>query len=160
MRFPILFLTQSVLHAFNENLTAVHYSIVNAGIDEEIRAGKVGFSQAAWQFTSIIQTLSKIHSMTYRRWKFTLIIDLFAKWRFDDNKPFLGHLDWRCDGCTIVCDEDSVIVNNRFAEPTDFEISTDIKILESQNVRITIELVDYVADLVQVWFLNEIQVNA
>ena len=69
-------------------------------------------------------------------------------------------MDWRCDGCTIVCDEDSVIVNNRFAEPTDFEISTDIKILESQNVRITIELVDYVADLVQVWFLNEIQVNA
>lgn len=69
-------------------------------------------------------------------------------------------MDWHCEGCTIVRHEDSIIVNNGFAEPTDFEISTDIEILESQNVRITIELVDYVADLVQVWFLKEIQVNA
>jgi len=59
-----------------------------------------------------------------------------------------------------VRDEDSIIVNNRFAEPSDFEISTDIEIIESQNVRITFELVDYVADLVQVWFLNKTQVNA
>ena len=44
MRFFIIFLTQNVLHAFNENLTAVHYSIVNAGIDEEIMAGKVGLA--------------------------------------------------------------------------------------------------------------------
>ena len=69
-------------------------------------------------------------------------------------------MDWRCEGCTIVRDEDSIIVHNRFAEPSDFEISTDIEIIESQNVRITIELVDYVADLVQVWFLNKTQVNA
>ena len=47
MRFFIIFLTQNILHAFNENLTAVHYSIVNAGIDEEIRAGKIGLHQAA-----------------------------------------------------------------------------------------------------------------
>ena len=46
MRLFFIFLTQSVLHAFNENLTAVHYSIVSAGIDEEIKAGKVGLSQA------------------------------------------------------------------------------------------------------------------
>ena len=31
------------LHAFNQNLTAVHYSIVTAGIDEEVKPGKIDF---------------------------------------------------------------------------------------------------------------------
>ena len=59
-----------------------------------------------------------------------------------------SHLDWNCDGCTVVRDGDSIVVENRFTEHSDFELSTDLYIRESQNVRITIELVDYMADLV------------
>ena len=32
-----------LLNAFNENLTAVHYSIVTPGIDEEVKPGKINF---------------------------------------------------------------------------------------------------------------------
>ena len=60
-----------------------------------------------------------------------------------------SYLDWNCDGCTVVRDGDSIIVENRFTEHSDFELSTDLYIRESQNLRITIELVDYMADLVQ-----------
>ena len=59
-----------------------------------------------------------------------------------------SHLDWNCDGCIVVRDGDSIVVENRFTEHSDFELSTDLYIRESQNVRITIELVDYMADLV------------
>jgi len=59
-----------------------------------------------------------------------------------------SYLDWNCDGCTVVRDGDSIVVENRFTEHSDFELSTDLYIRESQNVRITIELVDYMADLV------------
>ena len=59
-----------------------------------------------------------------------------------------SHLDWNCVGCTVVRDGDSIVVENRFTEHTDFELSADLYIRESQNVRITIELVDYMADLV------------
>ena len=60
-------------------------------------------------------------------------------------------LHWQCDGCSIVAEDDAIIVENRFSEPDYFQLFTEIDLLESQNVRITVELVDYVADLVQVW---------
>ena len=59
-----------------------------------------------------------------------------------------SHLDWNCVGCTVVRDGDSIVVENRFTEHTDFELSADLYISESQNLRIAIELVDYMADLV------------
>ena len=34
-----------LLNAFNENLTAVHYSIVTPGIDGEVKPGKNEFSE-------------------------------------------------------------------------------------------------------------------
>ena len=40
-------------------------------------------------------------------------------------------------------------MENRFDEPSDFELSTEIHLRESQNVRLSIKLVDFVADLVQ-----------
>ena len=67
-------------------------------------------------------------------------------------KLFLGnfYLDWQCEDCTINYDGDSVIVENRFSEPSDFELATEIHIQEFQNVRITVKLEDYVADMIQV----------
>ena len=58
-------------------------------------------------------------------------------------------MEWKCVDCSVVHDGDSIVVENRFTEPSDFELSTEIFLRESQNVRVTIELVDYVADLVQ-----------
>ena len=46
-----------------------------------------------------------------------------------------------------------MIVENRFSEPNDFELSTEIHIQEFQNVRITVMLEDFVADMIQVWGL-------
>ena len=46
-------------------------------------------------------------------------------------------------------DENSIVVTNRFSEPEIFQLSTEIYLNEGQNVRLTIELVDYVANLVQ-----------
>ena len=60
-------------------------------------------------------------------------------------------LDWQCKDCSIIHEDDSVIVENRFTEPNDFELSTEIYILESQNVRLTVQLEDYVAVLIQDW---------
>ena len=64
---------------------------------------------------------------------------------------FLGnsHLSWTCIDCSVIPDGDSIVVENRFGEPSDFELSTQIILRESQNVRLTVKLVDYVADLVQ-----------
>ena len=39
MIFLIFLISQNLLYAFNENITAVHYSIVTPGIDEEIKPG-------------------------------------------------------------------------------------------------------------------------
>ena len=58
-------------------------------------------------------------------------------------------MNWQCVECTVNRDGDSIVVENRFTEHSDFELSTELILRESQNVRITIELVDYVADLVQ-----------
>ena len=41
MKFQILFLVLNVSNAIDNNLTAVHYSIVIPGIDEVIKAGKL-----------------------------------------------------------------------------------------------------------------------
>ena len=60
-----------------------------------------------------------------------------------------SHLKWKCVDCSVIPDGDSIVVENRFGEPTNFELSTEIYLRESQNVRLTIELVDYVADLIQ-----------
>ena len=58
-------------------------------------------------------------------------------------------MDWQCDDCTIFTENNTIIVENGFAEPDHFEISTEIYILDSQNIRVTVELVDYIASLVQ-----------
>ena len=60
-----------------------------------------------------------------------------------------SHLNWKCVFCSVIPDGDSIVVENRFGEPSYFELSTEIYLRESQNVRITVELVDYVADLIQ-----------
>ena len=60
-----------------------------------------------------------------------------------------SHLEWKCVDCTVIRDGDSIVVENRFTEPSDFELSTNMYLRESQNVRFTVELIDYVADLVQ-----------
>ena len=39
MIFFIFLISQNIFHAFNENLTAVHYSKVTQGIDDEINPG-------------------------------------------------------------------------------------------------------------------------
>ena len=39
MIFFIFLISQTPLYAFNENLSAVHYSIVTPGIDEELKPG-------------------------------------------------------------------------------------------------------------------------
>ena len=64
---------------------------------------------------------------------------------------FLGNseLNWDCTDCTVVREGDAIKVENRFGEPSDFVLSTTLYIEESQNVRLTIKFVDYVADLIQ-----------
>ena len=51
--------------------------------------------------------------------------------------------------CSIIPDGDSIVIENRFGEPSDFELSTNIYLRESQNIRMTVMLVDYVADMIQ-----------
>ena len=60
-----------------------------------------------------------------------------------------SNLEWNCIDCNVRNEDDSIVVENRFTEPGDFELSTDIYLHELQNVRFTVELIDYVADLVQ-----------
>ena len=60
-----------------------------------------------------------------------------------------SHLVWKCVDCSVTPDGDSIVVENRFSEPSDFELSTEIHLHESQNVRLTVKLIDYVADLIQ-----------
>ena len=55
---------------------------------------------------------------------------------------------WNCVDCTIVNDGDGIIVENRFGDPSVFEIATEIMLNEDQNVRVTLEFLDYVADIV------------
>ena len=56
---------------------------------------------------------------------------------------------WTCDDCTITNEENSIVVSNRFVDPQIFQLSTDLYVKEGQNVRLTIEWVDYVADIGQ-----------
>ena len=49
----IVLISQNLLYAFNEDLTAVHYSIVTPGIDEEIKPGMSHTRYAAYGFTKI-----------------------------------------------------------------------------------------------------------
>ena len=68
------------------------------------------------------------------------------------NKRFISgnsHLEWECVDCTVIPDGDSIVVENPFNEPNYFELSTDIYLQESQNVRLTVNLIDYVADLIK-----------
>ena len=102
------------IYAFNENLRAVHYSIVNPGIDNEIKPGK------EIKFWSTIENI----------------------WIGKSN------LAWHCDGCTFANDGDGIIVENRFGEPTEFQLSTELSLKENQNVRLTVDFVDYVANLI------------
>ena len=39
MIFFIILISQNFLYAFNEDLSAVHYSVVTPGIDEELKPG-------------------------------------------------------------------------------------------------------------------------
>ena len=59
-----------------------------------------------------------------------------------------GSFDWDCTGCSILYDGDSIIVENQHGEPTYFELSTAVYLEESQNVRVTVHLIDYVAELI------------
>ena len=45
MIFLIFFISLNLIYAFNEDLTAVHYSIVTPGIDEEIKPGIFGHNK-------------------------------------------------------------------------------------------------------------------
>ena len=125
MQIFIFLVIKSFVDAFNDNLTAVHYSIVSPGIDQEIKAGNS--HRIETKFVIILHFNNAL-----------LIIVL--------GNPYF---EWQCDGCTLLSDSDSIIVENRFAEPEDFRLFTEIDILETQNIRITVELIDYVADLVQ-----------
>ena len=51
--------------------------------------------------------------------------------------------------CSITNKDDEIIIENRFGEPDDFQVSTEIYVEAGQNLRLTIEFTDYVADLVQ-----------
>ena len=64
---------------------------------------------------------------------------------------FEGNSDliWNCVDCNVVHAGDSITVENRFGEPSDMQLSTEISIKEGQNLRLTVQVVDYVADLVQ-----------
>ena len=131
--FNFLFL-KSLVYAFNENFTAVHYSIVESGIDNEMQAG------IKLKLNEICLNTNLFHH------KFSMLRFWFC---------FQANLEWQCDGCSVVIVNESIIVENRFTEPNDFEISTDIDILESQNIRLTVEITDYIADLVQAEVLKE-----
>ena len=78
--------------------------------------------------------------------------------RWDSINFFSGsfYLNWQCIDCTINYERDSVTVDNRFAEPNDFELLTEIYIHEFQNIRVTVELKDYVADMIKVWVARDI----
>ena len=56
---------------------------------------------------------------------------------------------WECSDCTVTNEGDAIKIENRFGEPSDFELTTSLYIKESQNVRLTIDFLDYVADLTQ-----------
>lgn len=71
-----------------------------------------------------------------------------------------SNLIWNCVECSVIPDGDSIVIENRFSEPSDFELSTEINVLESQNVRLTVKLVDYVANLIQDDSMARSQVEA
>ena len=39
-------------------------------------------------------------------------------------------------------------MENRYGDPTEFQLSTEISLKEHQNVRLTVEFIDYVADII------------
>ena len=58
-------------------------------------------------------------------------------------------LTWNCVDCKIVNEGGSIVVENRFGEPGDMELSTEIEIEIGQSLRLAVEVIDYVADLIQ-----------
>ena len=56
---------------------------------------------------------------------------------------------WNSIDCIVAWTGDSITVKNRFAEPSDMQLSTEIPIKEGQNFRLTVEVLDYVADVIQ-----------
>ena len=66
------------------------------------------------------------------------------------SKQCLGSIEiWTCQDCSYSTVNDTIKITNEFSEPNDFEISTDIFLAENQNVRLTVTLVDYVANLIR-----------
>ena len=53
-----------LLNAFNENLTAVHYSIVTPGIDQEVKPGKIIFQTSVETYRYILFKLN-LNMSTY-----------------------------------------------------------------------------------------------
>ena len=54
MIFFIFLISNNFLNAFNEDLTAVHYSIVTPGIDEEIKPGNTNSYLSLYNIFNII----------------------------------------------------------------------------------------------------------
>ena len=117
--FSFLLSFLSTTCAFNENLTAVHYSIVTPGIEKEIAPGK---------------------TLQYCNPNIIVQLNLLLKGT---------QLTWNCIDCKVVNDGDSIIVENRFGEPSDMQLSTEIEIEIGHNLRLAVEVIDYVANLIQ-----------
>ena len=57
MIFFIFLISKNLLYAFNEDLTAVHYSIVTPGIDEEIKPGNTNSYLPLYNIVYIIWSI-------------------------------------------------------------------------------------------------------
>ena len=51
------------------------------------------------------------------------------------SERYSASLVWDCKGCSINNDGESVEINNRYVEPTLYNISIEINLIESQHVR-------------------------
>ena len=82
--------------SFNEDLKAVHYSIVSPGIDTEYDTAT---------------------------------------------------LRWDCQDCQAVRNGDSIEIKNQFYDPSLFVTSVELYLKSDQDVRVSLELTDFVANL-------------
>ena len=74
----IVLISQNLLYAFNEDLTAVHYSIVTPGIDEEIKPGilhTVCRNIQKWSFREFVLWLEVCWLYSCSWWR------LYCRWK-------------------------------------------------------------------------------
>ena len=92
----------------NENITAVHYSIVSPGIDNTLAACKLFINDNRYSCNNI------------------LILT-------NNN---LASFNWHCEGCTVNARGDAVEIKNRYlSEPTLYNVSVDLNLSKNQHVR-------------------------